>query len=85
LLQPNQLGIYDMSGNVFEWCNDWYYNTYYSNSPEDNPTGPNNGTYKIARGGSWDQSSTESRVANRTKHLPDSSSYNNGFRYVRGF
>jgi formylglycine-generating enzyme required for sulfatase activity len=50
---PNELGIYDMSGNVMEWCNDWYSNTYYSVSPSTNPQGPSSGTARILRGGSW--------------------------------
>jgi formylglycine-generating enzyme required for sulfatase activity len=53
LKEPNELGIYDMSGNVSEWCNDWLSRDYYSKSPTDNPTGPNTGEVRIARGGSW--------------------------------
>ena len=51
-LDPNGLGIYDMSGNLYEWCQDWYDEDYYSYSPEDNPTGPEDGTEKVVRGGS---------------------------------
>ncbi|PID30133.1 MAG: hypothetical protein CR982_01610 [Candidatus Cloacimonadota bacterium] len=50
---PNQLGIYDMSGNVFEWCWDWYDSDYYSNTPLENPHGPESGVYRIIRGGNW--------------------------------
>ena len=50
---PNGLGIFDMSGNVFEWCQDWYGENYYSNSPSNNPTGPSSGLGRVIRGGSW--------------------------------
>ena len=50
---PNALGIYDMSGNVWEWVSDWYDGNYYSVSPRDNPQGPETGSYRVYRGGSW--------------------------------
>ncbi len=50
---PNCLCIYDMSGNIWEWCQDWYDEDYYSNSPRNNPAGPSSGTYRVARGGGW--------------------------------
>ncbi|MFV0323296.1 MAG: formylglycine-generating enzyme family protein [Bacteroides xylanisolvens] len=50
--KPNELGIYDMSGNVCEWCSDWYSTSYFANSPSHDPKGPDRGSYKIYRGGS---------------------------------
>jgi len=50
---PNGYGLYDMSGNVWEWCSDWYDKDYYARSPKQNPTGPISGEYRVIRGGSW--------------------------------
>lgn len=52
--QPNGPGLYDMSGNVFQWVQDWYDSNYYSNSPRNNPKGPDSGQGRVLRGGSWD-------------------------------
>jgi serine/threonine-protein kinase len=74
-------GVLDMAGNVDEWVHDWYSSTYYSTSPEDNPTGPDTGTYKVLRGGSWLIYSYGLRVAYRgVGSSPGYQDYGLGFR-----
>ncbi|HZV81290.1 MAG TPA: SUMF1/EgtB/PvdO family nonheme iron enzyme, partial [Geobacteraceae bacterium] len=63
--KPNGLGLYDMSGNVWEWCQDYYSATYYGQSAKDNPPGPENGQERVARGGSWENDPSSLRGTNR--------------------
>jgi formylglycine-generating enzyme required for sulfatase activity len=68
--KTNQLGLYDMRGNVAEWCQDWHDSNYYANSPSRNPQGPNTGFYKVFRGGSWRDSPDLVRVNVRVSGTP---------------
>ncbi|MDO4802020.1 MAG: formylglycine-generating enzyme family protein [Prevotellaceae bacterium] len=77
--QPNELGIYDMSGNVYEWCQDWFADNYYKKhkkNPSSNPTGPTSGSNRVVRGGSWSNVARDCRVADRDDCSPgDRGSY----------
>ena len=81
--QANALGFFDLSGNVWEWCWDWYGEDYYRNSPPDNPIGPASGTSRLLRGGSWNNETSNGRVANRNRNNPDNRNNNYGFRLAR--
>ncbi len=79
--KPNELGLYDMSGDVWQWCSDWFSEKYYSEGPSDNPKGPATGNGdRSLRGGSWWGPMTDCRVANRDKYPPDSKDDDVGFR-----
>jgi len=78
---PNQLGIFDMSGNEYEWCWDWFGS--YTSDAQDNPTGPATGTYRIFRGGHWGNNASSCRVAYRYSYYPYYGDYRIGFRLAR--
>ena len=83
-LKPNELGIYDMSGNVWEWCQDWYKSDYYENSPRRNPTGPEEELqFKLLRGGAWVSIAEQLTPTIRDFAYPYNAYYLNGFRCVK--
>ena len=81
---PNGYGLFDMAGNVYEWCADWYGEHYYAASPRENPTGPSSGTTRVMRGGSWRNASKGLCVAFRNDSDPASATKDFcGFRCAR--
>jgi len=75
---PNELGIFDMSGNVMEWCNDWL--GQYTEIGKVNPKGAGSGSHRVGRGGSWNSADRIVRVSARSGNTPDSRAMNLGFR-----
>ena len=80
---PNEFGIHDMMGNVYEWCSDWGVDIYYRRSPQDDPSGPLNGSKRVIRGGSWYHLPMYARCGCRDMDLPGNSNGFLGFRVVQ--
>ena len=79
---PNAFGLFHMGDNVHEWCSDWFDPEYYTRSPEENPAGPDSGTRRVSRGGSWRHQVKASRAAHRSSLPPEFRYTDYGFRLV---
>jgi formylglycine-generating enzyme required for sulfatase activity len=82
LKKPSAFGLYDMHGNAWEWCHDYYGEVYYKQSREKDPQGPSSGLFWVLRGGAWSPNSRYARSAHRGRSVADDR-YDDGFRVVR--
>lgn len=83
LKKPNQWGLYDMIGNAWEWCADWYSVEYFANPPVDDPAGPESGTHRVLRGASWQEPADNLNLIQRGMSEPGAQDFTIGFRVVR--